>query len=51
MSMEALHEMFAMLNEIPDVLVVLNHPLWDIEIVGRERHLELLEMFISRHAK
>lgn len=46
-----LTEMFAMLNEIPGVLVVLNHPLWDIEIVGKQRHLDLLDMFISRHAK
>lgn len=46
-----LTEMFALLNEIPDVLVVLNHPLWDIEIVGKELHLELLKMFLERHAK
>jgi hypothetical protein len=46
-----LTEMFAMLNEIPGVLVVLNHPLWDIEIVGKERHMELLKMFIDRHVK
>ena len=46
-----LTEMFAMLHEIPEVLVVLNHPLWDIEIVGKERHRELLDMFIARHVK
>ncbi len=46
-----LTEMFAMLNEIPGVLVVLNHPLWDIEIAGKQRHMELLDMFISRHVK
>jgi len=46
-----LTEMFAMLNEIPGVLVVLNHPLWDIEIVGKQRHRELLDMFIARHVK
>ena len=44
-------EMFAMLNEIPGVLVVLNHPLWDIEIVGKERHAALLRMFIERHVR
>src|SRR5215468_7309845 len=33
---ERLTEMFAMLSEIPTVLVILNHPLWDIEIVGAE---------------
>lgn len=46
-----LTEMFALLNEFPGVLVVLNHPLWDIEIVGRERHEELLSMFIERHVR
>ncbi|MDI1241671.1 MAG: hypothetical protein PSX80_07095 [bacterium] len=46
-----LTEMFAMLNEIPGVLIVLNHPLWDIEMVGKDLHRELLEMFISRHVK
>lgn len=46
-----LTEMFALLNELPGVLVVLNHPLWDIEIVGQERHEELLKMFLSRHVK
>ena len=45
------NEMFAMLNEIPGVLVVLNHPLWDIEIVGKLRHKELLDMFLERHAR
>lgn len=46
-----LAEMFALLNEIPGVLVVLNHPLWDIEIVGKERHKALLDDFLSRHLR
>ena len=44
---ERLHELFAMLNDLPQVLVVLNHPLWDIEIVGKERHVVLLKNFIK----
>ena len=40
---------FAMLNEIPQVLVILNHPLWDIEIVGKEKHEILLKNFIKEH--
>lgn len=48
---ERLHELFAMLNEIPEVLIILNHPLWDIEIVGKERHEELLKRFIREHGK
>lgn len=48
---KTLHELFAMLNEIPEVLVILNHPLWDIEMVGKERHELLLQNFIKEHAK
>jgi len=48
---EKLHQMFAMLNEIPEVLVILNHPLWDIEIVGQEKHEILLKHFIKEHGR
>jgi hypothetical protein len=50
-SKEKLAEMFSMLNELPGVLVILNHPLWDIEMVGTERHRVLLKNFISEHGK
>ena len=33
-SNENLQAMFAMLNDLPGVLVILNHPIWDIELVG-----------------
>jgi hypothetical protein len=46
-----LTELFAMLSEIPQVLIILNHPLWDIEIVGQERHEALLRSFIKTHGK
>jgi hypothetical protein len=46
-----LQEVFAMLNDIPEVLVILNHPLWDIEIVGQERHEALLKSFIRTHGR
>lgn len=48
---EKLREVFALLDEIPDVLIVLNHPLWDIEIVGQQRHDDLLEHFMREHGK
>ena len=48
---ERLTEMFALLNELPGVLVILNHPLWDIELVGKERHNELLKQFIRTHGR
>lgn len=46
-----LTELFAMLHEMPQVLVILNHPLWDIEIVGQERHEILLKRFLRVHGK
>ena len=36
-----------MLNEYPDVLVVINHPLWDIACIGRERHTQALSCFLA----
>jgi len=48
---ECLTELFAMLNEIPQILVILNHPLWDIELVGKEKHRILLKNFIKEHGR
>ncbi|MCA1625955.1 MAG: hypothetical protein LC768_05985 [Acidobacteria bacterium] len=50
-SRENLHEMFAMLNALPEVLIVLNHPLWDIEIVGKEKHKILLKNFLKEYGR
>ena len=50
-SHERLAQMFAMLSEMPGVLVVLNHPLWDIEMVGAERHEMLLKSFVKEHGR
>lgn len=50
-SNERLTEMFAMLSEIPSVLVILNHPLWDIEMVGPEHHGVLLRNFVREHGR
>jgi hypothetical protein len=48
---ERLNELFSMLSEMRGVLVILNHPLWDIEIVGKERHEVLLKNFIKEHGR
>lgn len=48
---DKLTEMLAMLNELSGVLVILNHPLWDIEIVGKQRHEALLKEFVRRHGR
>lgn len=46
-----LHELFELLNQFPDVLIVLNHPIWDIEMVGQHAHERVLEKFVAEHAK
>jgi len=48
-SPERLSELFAMLNDLPHVLIILNHPIWDIELVGNERHGILLKNFLKQH--
>ena len=48
---EQLHEIFALLDELPQVLIVLNHPVWDIEMIGDELHLKLLKNFINEHGR
>jgi hypothetical protein len=48
---ERLTELFEMLNDLPGVLVILNHPLWDIELVGQARHEQLLKNFLRRHGR
>jgi hypothetical protein len=46
-----LHQMFSMLNEMPEVLLILNHPIWDIELVGNEKHKILLSHFLEEHGQ
>ena len=48
---DKLNEMFTMLGEIPEILIVLNHPIWDIEMVGREKHAVLLKNFLKEHGR
>ena len=35
---ERLKEILVALNDEPDVLLVFNHPLWDLFLVGEEKH-------------
>jgi hypothetical protein len=42
-----LTEMLAELDEIPGVLIVFNHPLWDLYRVGKEKHEVLVNEFLA----
>lgn len=46
-SNERLTEILAQLNAEPDVLVVFNHPLWDLYLIGKEKHEFLVNEFLQ----
>ncbi len=46
-----LTELFTRISEFPEVLIVLNHPIWDIEMVGQTRHIELLKKFLHEYGE
>ncbi len=46
-----LPEMLSALHEIPEVLVVLNHPLWDLVGNGPERHESALRALLCAHGQ
>jgi len=46
-----LTELLEMLHENRDVLVVLNHPLWDLAGIGSERHERTLKAFLCEHGE
>jgi predicted metal-dependent phosphoesterase TrpH len=45
---ESLPDLLAMLHKNPDLLIVLNHPLWDLARIGRQRHIQILTDFVAR---
>jgi hypothetical protein len=46
-----LHEMLSALHDLPNVLIVFNHPLWDLYKVGREKHIQLVEEFMGENSR
>ncbi|MFP5236687.1 MAG: PHP domain-containing protein [Acidobacteriota bacterium] len=46
---EKLSEILAELNEEPNVLVVFNHPMWDLFLVGQEKHEFLVNEFLLKN--
>lgn len=45
-----LSQLLATLNSYPDLLIVLNHPLWDEKSIGSENHTGALLQLLERHA-
>lgn len=44
-----LTELLIALNDEPNVLVVFNHPMWDLYLVGKERHAFLVNEFLQKN--
>jgi hypothetical protein len=44
-----LTEILAALHKEPNVLVVFNHPLWDLYLIGKERHQFLVNEFLQKN--
>jgi hypothetical protein len=43
------HEILRTLDEEPNVLVVFNHPLWDLYLIGKEKHEFLVNEFLLKN--
>ena len=43
-----LADLFKMLHDNPDVLIVLNHPMWDLAGVGKQRHIQIVCEFMAK---
>jgi hypothetical protein len=44
-----LGSILAALHQEPNVLVVFNHPMWDLYLIGKERHAFLVNEFIQKN--
>lgn len=48
---ERLTEILAALSAEPNVLVIFNHPLWDLYLVGNEKHEFLVNEFLQKNGQ
>jgi hypothetical protein len=46
-----LSELLAMLDRCPEVLIIFNHPLWDLGGLGQQRCGEILDQFLWRNVR
>ena len=44
-----LTEILVALNDEPNVLVVFNHPMWDLYLIGKEKHAFLVNQFLQKN--
>lgn len=48
---ERLTELLSALNALPNVLIVFNHPLWDLYLIGDERHAVRVDDFMRKNGE
>ena len=46
-----LTEILSALNAEPNVLVIFNHPMWDLYLIGKERHWFLVNEFLQKQGQ
>jgi hypothetical protein len=46
-----LMDLITMLDELPEVLVIFNHPLWDLCGLGRQRYPQVLNQFLQGNVR
>jgi hypothetical protein len=46
-----LTEILSALNAEPNVLVIFNHPMWDLYLIGKERHRFLVNEFLQKQGQ
>jgi hypothetical protein len=46
-----LTELLAALHALPNVLIVFNHPMWDLYIIGKEKHRQRVHDFMVRNGE
>ena len=44
-----LTEILAALHALPNVLIIFNHPMWDLYLVGKEKHQFLVNEFLQKN--
>jgi hypothetical protein len=49
MGLDTLRDLLLDLHRLDGVLIVLNHPLWDLAEVGAAAHMSLLRQFLAEH--
>ena len=46
-----LGDLIAMLDQLPEVLVIFNHPLWDLSSLGQQRYSQVLNQFLQGNVR